>query len=105
MYSRDAFRIAKIGTSRSLAFSKILNDVPAWPKWDVDLVSAKITDGAAVPSKGVKGEVSMKNGKTFAMEFVDVRKDEFVAYRTAFPGANLDCEFDSFAIETFTNDS
>ncbi|KAI9027791.1 hypothetical protein DFJ74DRAFT_660464 [Hyaloraphidium curvatum] len=86
----EAFRVATIPTSRKLAFEKILNDVPRWPRWDVDLVSATITDGSTVPAKGTKGEVSMKNGRTFPMEFVDVRHSEYVAYRTIFPGAALD---------------
>lgn len=72
-----------------ISASRVLENVPTWPRWDVDLDHAELDGGAMVPAMGVKGKLHMKNGKTFPFEFVDVSLNR-VAYRTVFPGCKLD---------------
>jgi len=85
----DAFRTTVINGRVSQAVN-VLNDIPGWPRWDVDLKKCTLFDDAAVPALGVKGQVEMNNGKTFPIEFVDVDLPKSVAYRTVFPGVKLD---------------
>mmetsp|Transcript_30933 Transcript_30933/g.50039 ORF Transcript_30933/g.50039 Transcript_30933/m.50039 type:complete len:150 (+) Transcript_30933:254-703(+) len=82
------FREIKIIGNLSTA-ALVLKDVPGWPRWDVDLSKCVLDPPATEPAVGVKGKVYMKNGKVFDMKFLDV-SPRYVAYRTEFPGCNLD---------------
>jgi hypothetical protein len=77
----DVFRSTRVLGTMSHGFDEALAKVKLWPRWDVDLVSADIYN-ATQPAVGVTGSVTMKDGKTFPITFVQVDRPTAVVYQT-----------------------
>jgi len=77
----DVFRTMRMTGTATSGFDKCLVPVSDWPRWDVDLRYSRIYN-ATVPAVGVKGSVTMNDGKTFPIEFVQVDRPSAVVYQT-----------------------
>lgn len=78
-----------VSSTTSVAWS-ILLDVDNWKAWDVDLRDSHLTSASKVVEDGAPGELTMKNGRTFAFTLHSLQPERFFAYKTPLPGCVLD---------------
>ncbi|RKO86035.1 hypothetical protein BDK51DRAFT_29220 [Blyttiomyces helicus] len=83
----DAFRTLTISGPRARLWA-VLQDVPAWPRWDVDLTHVKLDAETPPPTlEGATGSLTMKNGRSFAFKIQNLQPNRYLEYRTDLPGA------------------